>query len=44
MLLAKWSDKGAVENKQNMCFAAKIGQAHSFTLEVLQGEIRGGGI
>jgi hypothetical protein len=41
MLLAEWSSKGAVENKQNMRFAAKIGQAHGFTLEILKSEIGG---
>jgi hypothetical protein len=44
MFLAKWSDKGAVENKQNMHFAEKIGQVYRFTIEILQGEIRGRGV
>jgi len=44
VLLAEWSLKSAVEQKQNMRFAAKIGQAHSLALEVLQGEIGGGGV
>jgi len=41
MFLAKWSGEGPVEDKQNMRFAAKIRQAYVFTLEILQGEIRG---
>jgi hypothetical protein len=44
MLLAKWSLKGAVEYEQYMRFAPKIGQLHGFTLEILQGEIGGGGV
>jgi len=44
MPLAEWSGKATVEHEQNMRFAAKIGQAHGLTLEILQGEIRGRGV
>jgi len=44
MLLAKLSDKGAVENKQNMRFVTKIGQVYRFIFEILQGKFRRGGV
>jgi hypothetical protein len=44
VLLAKWSGKGAVEDQQNISLTFEIGQAHGFTLEILQGKIGCGGI
>jgi hypothetical protein len=39
VLLAEWSGKGAIEDQQNIGLPFEIGQAHGFTLKILQGKI-----
>ena len=40
MLLAKWSDKGAVENQQNVFLTVQVRQAKWVASEIRQAEIR----
>jgi hypothetical protein len=44
MLLAEWSGEAAIEYKQYIRFSLEIGQAHGFTLKILQDKIRSRGV
>jgi hypothetical protein len=39
---AEWSEKTAVEDQQDVLFAAKIREADLISLEIRQGKVRGG--
>jgi hypothetical protein len=41
MPAAERSVKGAVEHQKDICFPEEIGEAHTFSAEILQGEVGG---